>query len=1481
MIIHKVPSSWFRVAFTCLLLSSVAVGQKTWTGTTSSAWSEGLNWSPSGVPGSGDSVTIPDASGTPNDPTTSGGPAVCGSITIAAGSILEVAGGFPLTISTDLLVDGTLNMEDTTLSIGRDLNVGATGVLDCPLATSLVVEDNLFIHGTLTAPQALVTVNNSDGGAECVHAYGGSNVTLGSGVHTVKGALRVDSSASLTMPGKVLFNGPGGRIISTQTLPFDVDVDVAGTFILTGPTLTGAFRLINGSIDGTSNFTLDGPGLFTGGTFRGTAVFGPSSNVSFSGSSVAGPILTVLGSWSSDANFMPSGGSVTFAGGCSQSVTITNTSFLFYSVVVEAGTCVSTTLPLDIVRDLTVKGTLTSSSSGAHTVGDPVGTIQVDVGGVLDLPNASSITVGEDLHVHGTLGAPQAVLTANNTNGSTECVHVYNGSSTTLGNGIHTIKGPFRVGNTASLTMPGKVLFNGGGGSLITSQTLSFDVDVDVAGTFTLTGPTLTGTFHLISGMIAGTSNFVLDGPGLFTGGELRGTVEFGPGSNVSFSGTLVAAGPTITVLGSWSSDASVHPNGGSVTFAGGPSTQAVTSGNTEFWDLIVTGDDVQLAGVCTVKHNLTVNGTLTVMGPLHVLGNTTTGGASVLELGSGAHEFDGNVDASGAVAVDGVVTVSGTTTLSGALSGSGTIDCDDDASISATTTTSPTLQLSANLSLNSGDYAPTSGGCVIFDGTVPQVVTQTGGVVYVFPCLEIRDTASVTFDRSIEVLGDTQWDGDGTIAGQAQFDGDLVGAQSGAEMLTTGGNVIASGDVFFFPGLITPSGIITLTSPGSTNLDVPQGFGVDVEVGVGNSLIIENVSLTIGGDLRILSGTVLTQGDLDLIANSILIDTVGALDVQDHRIELANGPAVTVYGELAIGSGGELALAASAIDVADPDLGGPLPGGTLHIVGAAGNRARMTGGAGGGFSVQVRDNATIEARHFLFEQMGTIGLRVEPLAILGAMPLDLRDGVFDRVAAGGVLLDIARASQTQLENLRFQDSAGTGLANMGTTFNVRVPNGSAPVSFADWSGGYGGPDYEDDGSSAAFWGSKLAFFVVREHATAHALWWRTLREEDVLEFRIEREPVPAGIPVQVGTMAASGPQVYQLADTTITPATSYRYRLIEVLSLTPLVTRNLGERVIDGLPNPVALPHGDPSVALPVAGNGPGGSSHGSPSDAGTGVRDLQGLLVGDGRDRDRTEVLLGAGRYAPFDWQPRGSRHLRIAAEPGSAVVIDARNAPVRIHDVPSDGSVDLSGVVLLAGPANAPALLVENCQGPVLLDGLVVRGGDGPLMLSAASAVVMQGARVESASPVLLAGESSLAALDSSLAGVTVERLSGVVGWGLVAEAEVEPEAIWALHGRTPVGLEIEMDEGGIPALSVDAPTGSTWRLFAATGIGCPDLDARQPVLLGAPRLALGLQGLSGERMSLPPDLALAGPLYLQAVVELVDGTRSLTPVRTLRP
>jgi hypothetical protein len=94
-----------------------------WIGNTSTAWSDGTNWSTGLVPAITDNVIIP--SGTPHSPIVNiDAPAVCNNLTIDASATLTIAAGQALTASGNTTNNGTFTIEANASSMGSFIDNG-------------------------------------------------------------------------------------------------------------------------------------------------------------------------------------------------------------------------------------------------------------------------------------------------------------------------------------------------------------------------------------------------------------------------------------------------------------------------------------------------------------------------------------------------------------------------------------------------------------------------------------------------------------------------------------------------------------------------------------------------------------------------------------------------------------------------------------------------------------------------------------------------------------------------------------------------------------------------------------------------------------------------------------------------------------------------------------------------------------------------------------------------------------------------------------------------------------------------------------------------------------------------------------------------------------------------------------------------------------------------------------------------------------
>ena len=164
-------------AFTCIFLywnigvksDALAGVSYTWNGSSDSLWSNSTNWTPSGIPGTGDIVTI--NTGNPRYPLLDANCTIS-NLTMGTGSQLNM-NGFSLTTSSDFTISGTasLNTNGSTLQIngngyfygGTILNSGSGGEVRASGAVTVFGNGSggPTIHPKITVNTGSLLIRNS------------------------------------------------------------------------------------------------------------------------------------------------------------------------------------------------------------------------------------------------------------------------------------------------------------------------------------------------------------------------------------------------------------------------------------------------------------------------------------------------------------------------------------------------------------------------------------------------------------------------------------------------------------------------------------------------------------------------------------------------------------------------------------------------------------------------------------------------------------------------------------------------------------------------------------------------------------------------------------------------------------------------------------------------------------------------------------------------------------------------------------------------------------------------------------------------------------------------------------------------------------------------------------------------------------------------------------------------------------------------
>jgi T5SS/PEP-CTERM-associated repeat protein/autotransporter-associated beta strand protein len=483
------------VAALTTLSAGSATAQVAWTGTTSTDWTIGTNWSGGAPPTNADAVNISTTS--PN-PTVLGvgGPAVgttglmivgdtigsIGNLTIQNGSTLTSSSiaAAPFEIGSDPGSNGTVTVTGAGsqwITSGAQISVGAGG------SGTLNIQ-----NGAVVVAQSGVTLGAFAGGTGTLNINGGSTLETNSLGRAATGAGQVNFDNAILrarinnavgfvagfLPG-TLNIAAGGLTIDTQAFTVGASSTFsgvggltkigAGTLNLralntyTGETeiQTGTLSLVSsGSIAASSRVVADGTFNISGVTAAGTSI-----------QSLAGSGAVTLGAKNltiTNANDLFSGtisgtGALTLTGG-TETLTGDNSGF-GGSTTVQAGTLAVNGIlggPMDVLSGGRLQGigqVATTTNAGTIAPGNSIGTLTIagnytGNGGILEIESV----------LGGDASPSDRLVVAGDTAGSTT-VRVINlggaGAPTVEGIKVVDVAGA----SNGSFTLQGNYVFNG------------------------------------------------------------------------------------------------------------------------------------------------------------------------------------------------------------------------------------------------------------------------------------------------------------------------------------------------------------------------------------------------------------------------------------------------------------------------------------------------------------------------------------------------------------------------------------------------------------------------------------------------------------------------------------------------------------------------------------------------------------------------------------------------------------------------------------------------------------------------------------------------------------------------------------------------------------------------------------------------------------------------------------------------------------
>jgi 6-phosphogluconolactonase (cycloisomerase 2 family) len=531
-------------------------------------WNTAMNWSPNGVPGPSDDVTIPS----PRSATVTNAAASANTVTVASGGTLIIAGSLVISSSTSTF-SGTLDLQAGVLAPLGDATVA--GVLTSEGGSIIAGDPSHLPTVTINATTTISKSASLTSSGSCVN-QGSITITGDSTQLTVGATFTNQAGASINITGDVKAGivGNGGTINNSGTIAKTMGI---GTSILSFTTLnnsgtvsagTGTLLVLGGGGTETGAFNASGAvlefdqgnlTLSTGTTFGGNGtvylngatwtqtgdvtVNTTTLQIDFGGT--AGLNNLIINSTTVNWN----GGSLNSSGGIGQ-------------VTLAAGSVmnIAATGSHTLGRNLDLLGTVNMSAELLLAA-----TITVETGATFNIKADNNITGNGTINCSGTFEKTGGIILNStlsfagsfNTIGLSATVTVTSGTLNLAVNGTSSIQGTW-MNNSALEFTAGTYSFSLAGASLAGSGTTFLAGAIwDIASPASVDTP----IFQFPSGTIQGINNLTVNSSAFsWTGGSMQGSGT-----------TIIPKGVTVTVSGAVSVSNRIITNSGTVNLTSRP----------------------------------------------------------------------------------------------------------------------------------------------------------------------------------------------------------------------------------------------------------------------------------------------------------------------------------------------------------------------------------------------------------------------------------------------------------------------------------------------------------------------------------------------------------------------------------------------------------------------------------------------------------------------------------------------------------------------------------------------------------------------------------------------------------------------------------------------------------------------------------------------------------------------------------------------